>query len=69
MNVTDDFFGPRHEGSFDFTLLFEQSIFSVLPSALLICVAVVRIAWLCRKEVRVRAGKLLGRKLVCDPRL
>jgi len=62
---TDNVFGPRHEGSFDFTLLFEQSILSVLPSALLVCVATVRIWWLGRKEVQVRAGKLLGVKLVC----
>jgi ATP-binding cassette, subfamily C (CFTR/MRP), member 1 len=65
MNATDDAFGPRLEGAFDFTLLFEQSIFSILPSAMLICVAAARIGWLCRKDVKVRAGMLLGAKLVC----
>ncbi|ETS74059.1 hypothetical protein PFICI_13925 [Pestalotiopsis fici W106-1] len=63
MNATDDAFGPRLEGAFDFTLLFEQSIFSILPSAVLICVAAARIGWLRRKDVKVRAGMLLGAKL------
>ncbi|KAI1841095.1 hypothetical protein JX266_012688 [Neoarthrinium moseri] len=63
MNASDDTFGPRLEGEFDFTLLFEQSILSILPSVLLICVAAVRIGWLCRRQVQVRTGTLLGAKL------
>ncbi|KAI1857175.1 uncharacterized protein JN550_013412 [Neoarthrinium moseri] len=63
MNASDDTFGPRLEGEFDFTLLFEQSILSILPSVLLICVAAVRIGWLCRRQVQVPTGTLLGAKL------
>lgn len=65
MNAADDAFGPRLEAAFDFTLLFEQSILSILPSTVLICVAAARGGWLCRRKVQVRAGKLLGAKLVC----
>ncbi|KAF6831810.1 ABC multidrug transporter [Colletotrichum musicola] len=60
----DDYFGPQVNGYFDFTVLFEQSILSILPTALFILLAPCRIAWLLRqRDVSVRSGKLLWLKL------
>ncbi|KAI8284941.1 ABC transporter atnG [Colletotrichum sp. SAR11_240] len=64
MSDADNYFGPQVNGYFDFTVLFEQSILSILPTALLILLAPVRITWLLRNDIRVRAGKLLWLKLV-----
>ncbi|KAI8265702.1 ABC transporter [Colletotrichum sp. SAR11_239] len=64
MSDADNYFGPQVNGYFDFTVLFEQSILSILPTALLIILAPVRITWLLRNDIRVRAGKLLWLKLV-----
>ncbi|OHE99829.1 hypothetical protein CORC01_04965 [Colletotrichum orchidophilum] len=63
MSVGDDYFGPQVRGYFDFTVLFEQSILSILPSALFILLAPIRITSLLRSETRVRSGKLLWLKL------
>ncbi|KAK9426251.1 putative ABC multidrug transporter [Seiridium unicorne] len=63
MNVTDDAFGPRLEDAFDFTLLFEQSIFLILPSALLLVLVSARALWLYGGEIRARAGRLLWAKM------
>ncbi|KAK2768034.1 ABC multidrug transporter [Colletotrichum kahawae] len=63
MSDADDYFGPQVNGYFDFTVLFEQSILSILPTALLILLAPIRIIWLLRNDTRVRAGKLLWLKL------
>lgn len=64
MSDADNYFGPQVNGYFDFTVLFEQSILSILPTALIILLAPVRITWLLRNDIRVRAGKLLWLKLV-----
>ncbi|KAJ0362676.1 hypothetical protein COL154_006121 [Colletotrichum chrysophilum] len=64
MSDADNYFGPQVNGYFDFTVLFEQSILSILPTALLIILAPVRITWLRRNDIRVRAGKLLWLKLI-----
>ncbi|KAL0937343.1 ABC multidrug transporter [Colletotrichum truncatum] len=61
--AADDYFGPQVNGYFDFTVLFEQSILSILPTALLILLAPIRITWLLRNDVHVRSGKLLWLKL------
>ncbi|KAJ0327043.1 hypothetical protein COL5a_006217 [Colletotrichum fioriniae] len=63
MSVGDDYFGPQMRGYFDFTVLFEQSILSILPSALFILLVPVRIISLLRNGIRVRSGKLLWLKL------
>ncbi|KAM0815312.1 putative ABC multidrug transporter [Seiridium cardinale] len=63
MNVTDDAFGPRLEDAFDFTLLFEQSILLILPSALLLVLVSARALWLYGGEIRARAGRLLWAKM------
>jgi hypothetical protein len=57
-------FGPHLAGEFDFTLLFEQSILSILPSSLFIIAAAYRVATLYRKGIQVRAGHSLWLKLV-----
>jgi ATP-binding cassette subfamily C (CFTR/MRP) protein 1 len=64
----DNTFGPYAgagcRGGFDFTLLFEDSILSITPIALLICVAPFRLLSLCRKETKVKKSLLLPAKLV-----
>jgi hypothetical protein len=67
MNATDDAFGPRLEGTFDFTLVFEQSIFSILPSAVFLGLIPARFIRLCGHEIRARAGALLWAKMVTRP--
>lgn len=62
--ASDDKFGPQVPGIFDFTLLFEQSILSLLPTVLFIVVAPLRILPLLRRESRVKPGPLLWAKLV-----
>ncbi|KAF9879602.1 ABC multidrug transporter [Colletotrichum karsti] len=62
--VSDDYFGPQVNGYFDFTVLFEQAILSILPTALLIILAPIRIIWLRGSDIRVRSGTLLWLKLV-----
>ncbi|KXH32504.1 hypothetical protein CSIM01_13585 [Colletotrichum simmondsii] len=64
MSVGDDYFGPQVRGYFDFTVLFEQSILSILPSALFILLVPIRISSLLRNGIRVHSGKLLWLKLL-----
>ncbi|KAI0126126.1 putative ABC multidrug transporter [Xylariales sp. AK1849] len=65
INATEDAsFGPNYAGSFDFTILFEQSIFSLGPSALLLLAAPFRIAALIRSKSKIRLGILLWLKLL-----
>jgi ATP-binding cassette, subfamily C (CFTR/MRP), member 1 len=64
MAPSDDHFGPQVPGVFDFTILFEQSILSLLPTALFIVIAPLRVFPLLSREKRVRPGPLLWAKLV-----
>ncbi|CAM1501751.1 Fc.00g037350.m01.CDS01 [Cosmosporella sp. VM-42] len=59
----DIYFGPHLPGIFDFTILFEQSILSLLPTALFTILAPFRLFHLRNHEVRVRSGSLLWSKL------
>lgn len=57
LSCTDASFGPAVEGcdrTFDFTVAFEESILSIVPSVLLILVAPIRILLL--KDQRRRVG-------------
>ncbi|KAK1962614.1 hypothetical protein LY78DRAFT_718913 [Colletotrichum sublineola] len=64
MSSPDGAFGPRFEGgSFDFTLLFEQSILSILPSTLFLGASFARISWLVKQENQAQGGRLLDAKL------
>ncbi|KAJ5418991.1 uncharacterized protein N7487_002541 [Penicillium crustosum] len=65
MNATADAtFGPRLQGHFDFTLLFEQSIFSIGPSAILLTTSLFRITALTRRKPSFGASTLLWIKLI-----
>lgn len=58
---SDDVFGPVVQGcrsNFDFTLLFEQTILSIGPAALLLLFAPPRLVTLLRSSKKTRAGKL-----------
>lgn len=66
--ITDDTFGPSAgacRGGFDFTLLFEESILSILPIALLLGIVPLRILYLFKKSVKADGKLLLISKLVC----
>lgn len=60
----DDSFGPQLAGHFDFTLLFEQSIFTTLPASIFLCISPLYIGRLLRQPVQVRPGVLLWAKVV-----
>lgn len=60
----DDQFGPHLSGVFDFTLLFEQSILSLLPTALFILLTPFRVFAIWKNESCVRIGPLLWAKLI-----
>lgn len=57
--------GPDVRGGFDFTLLFEESILSLLPIIIVLLVAPFRIFYLFKKENKLSTSKLLFTKLVC----
>ncbi|KAK9440292.1 ABC transporter, transmembrane domain, type 1 [Metarhizium brunneum] len=58
MAHTDNDFGPSLPGVFDFTILFEQSILSLLPASIFILVAPLRTWTLVRRDTIVRSRKL-----------
>ncbi|KAK6086081.1 ABC multidrug transporter [Seiridium cupressi] len=62
-DTADIAFGPERDDVFDFTLLFEQSILGILPSALLVLVSIARATSLWQVKTCVRAGWLLWAKL------
>ena len=51
-------------GGFDFTLLFEEGILTVIPLALMLAVAPLRILYLSKKSIKVNESLLLPFKLV-----
>jgi hypothetical protein len=68
----DDTFGPtvRFQScrdGFDFTLLFEESIFTILPAALLLCALPLRFRSIYRRADMVRGSRLRLMKLVSQP--
>ena len=66
----DAFFGPRVDPcrrQFDFTLLFEQSVFTVGPSAIFIVLLSLRIPKLYREKRKTLPNSLWGFKLVSLP--
>ena len=66
----DDTFGPHAKscrGGFDFTLLFEESILSILPLGLLLLVVPFRISYLFRRTIKVDPSSWLAAKLVRGP--
>ena len=62
----DPNFGPHHSGLFDFTILFEQSILSLLPTCIFILLVPFRTSVLWKHERVTKPGLLLWLKLVSD---
>ena len=63
----DDTFGPyagHCRGGFDFTLLFEETVLSILPLGLFCLFVPFRIWYLVRREIKVKRDLLLPCKLV-----
>jgi hypothetical protein len=61
---SDNNFGPHRVGVFDFTILFEQSILSLLPTALFLLLVPLRLFVLRNNERATELGTLLWLKLV-----
>lgn len=57
-------FGPSAAGRFDFTLVFEGAILSILPSALFFLLAPQRLLWLLKQPYKVSQSPRLAVKLV-----
>lgn len=65
--AAENSFGPQVVGclgGFDFTLLFEETIMSILPMSLVLLFLPVRIAHLFKSERKVNEGLLHNLKLV-----
>ncbi|KAG8530148.1 uncharacterized protein KY384_005631 [Bacidia gigantensis] len=65
--LIDDSFGPFAEhcrGGFDFTLLFEETVLSILPLGLILLVAPFRILYLIKRDIKVNFSRLSVLKLV-----
>ncbi|KAF5703872.1 Canalicular multispecific organic anion transporter 2 [Fusarium mundagurra] len=60
----DNNFGPQRAGVFDFTILFEQSILSLLPTGLFILLVPFRLYILWNNERVTKSGPLLWAKMV-----
>lgn len=66
----DNSFGPSAgdcHGSIDFTLLFEQSILTILPAALLLLISPIRIHFLRHTGVKVKRSAFAHFKSVSQP--
>ncbi|KAG6006407.1 hypothetical protein E4U21_007073 [Claviceps maximensis] len=63
VGTQDDVFGPRVSTLFDFTLLFEQSILTILPTCLLLVASPLYVLRLAQKPICARRGRLLSVKL------
>ncbi|CVL11312.1 related to multidrug resistance-associated protein [Fusarium proliferatum] len=59
----DNSFGPQRAGVFDFTILFEQSILSLLPTGLFILLVPVRLSVLWNNERATKSKPLLWAKM------
>jgi hypothetical protein len=58
----DNYFGPQVKGCpgiFDFTLLFEQTILSIVPSSMLLLAFPLRLALLNRRNFETRRNSLV----------
>lgn len=65
---SDNRFGPQVLGqcrSFDFTLLFEDTIFTLLPAAVFLILAGCRILFLMKSTSKVTSHRQVTWKLVC----
>ena len=60
----DNSFGPQYGNSFDFTLLFDHSMFTIVPTALLITACPLYIYFRRRDPLQVERGRLFWAKMV-----
>ncbi|KAG4281248.1 hypothetical protein FPRO06_10153 [Fusarium proliferatum] len=60
----DNIFGPQRAGVFDFTILFEQSILSLLPTGLFILLVPLRLYVLWSNERATKSKPLLWAKMI-----
>ncbi len=60
----DGAFGPTLKGVFDFTLSFEHSILSILPTSVFIILTPIHVNHLWRRQPCVQAGVLLWLKML-----
>jgi hypothetical protein len=68
-NSSDALFGPAYTGtsrSFDFTLLFEDTILTIVPSTLFLAAAIARAAWLINSPNKVVTSLSRSAKLVSE---
>lgn len=63
----DNRFGPQLLGVFDFTILFEQSILSLLPQSVFLLLGGFRIYQLIKHAPHMKDRSLLWAKLVSTP--
>lgn len=56
-NCTQNTFGPACHSGFDFTLLFEQIVFSMIPSAVLMLTSLLRLPYLLRQDKKAAWSK------------
>jgi ATP-binding cassette subfamily C (CFTR/MRP) protein 1 len=63
----DNAFGPTLPSAFDFTILFEQSILSLLPTTLFLLLSAFRLRHLATRSVVAFHTPLLWLKLVSLP--
>ncbi|KAJ6446792.1 ABC multidrug transporter [Purpureocillium lavendulum] len=61
--MSDDKFGPQLPSIFDFTILFEQSILSLLPTCVFLALAPLRVYQLLRRQTVVPTGAQLWLKM------
>lgn len=60
----DNSFGPQYGSSFDFTLLFDHSIFTIVPTVLLITACPLYVYFRRHDAVEVERGPLFWAKMV-----
>src|SRR5690242_19330662 len=66
-NSSDALFGPAYVGpgrTFDFTVLFEDTILTILPASLFLVAAVARATWLVNQPIKVVSSLSRSTKLV-----
>jgi hypothetical protein len=63
----DNTFGPVAAQYFDFTRLFEDSIFGIAPAGALLCLLPFRASWLLRQPRKVSGSPLHASKIVIVP--
>lgn len=61
----DGAFGPQMQGYFDFTLLFEHVILSLVPTSIFVALTPVHVCRLLRRNPCVKPGILLWLKMFC----